>query len=469
MTQLMAAKQGIVTDEMRAAAAFEDADAEQIRQDIARGFTIIPKNVNHAFSPRAIGRGLRTKVNVNLGNSSDHGDPDEELRKLEMAIRKGADSVMDLSTGCDIPGMRKKIIAASTVMVGTVPIYECVRRHGLLTWTPDQLFEVIEEQAEQGVDYMTLHIGVTRESIRRASANDHERVTGIVSRGGSIHAAWIRMHGLENPLYEQFDRLCAILRTHDVTISLGDGLRPGSIADSTDATQLAELLILGEMQQRALAASVQTMIEGPGHVPIEEIEANVVLQKKLCHGAPFYTLGPLPTDIAAGYDDIAGCVGGAIAAGAGVDMLCDLTPAEHLRLPTVEDIWRGTVSTKIAAHIGDLKKDVKGARERNRRMSQARKALDWETMYALALDGEEARRLRRESEDYEKGVCTMCGSLCSMNIDTMSMKLTEEAKEKFHAAIGRQTAKNFLPSDPNEAVLRREEAALARAGHHPTL
>ncbi len=439
-TQLTAARKGIITDAMRAAAKHEDIEPERLLEDISRGYTIIPMNVHrpHALV-RAIGRGLKTKVNVNLGTSSDHGDLDEELAKLDMAVRKGADSVMDLSTGGDIPAIRKRILAESPVMVGTVPIYECARRYGLLTWTADQLFEVIEEQAEQGVDYVTLHAGVTLESLRRVEQNP--RVCGIVSRGGSIHAAWMRMHGKENPLYEQFDRLLEILRAHDVTISAGDGLRPGACWDATDAPQLAELLVLAELQQRALAAGVQCMIEGPGHVPLTEIVANVQLQKKVCHGAPFYTLGPLPTDIAAGYDDIAGCVGGAIAAAAGVDMLCDLTPAEHLRLPTVEDIWRGTISTKIAAHIGDLVKDVKGARERDRRMSEARKALDWETMYALALDGEQARRMRRESEDYEKGVCTMCGSLCSMNLDTFSTSMTPEAKERFLRAIeGRQAA-----------------------------
>jgi phosphomethylpyrimidine synthase len=432
-TQLAWAKDGVITDEMRAAAAWEDLPPETVRDDIAKGWTVLPKNVNHAFTPRAIGKGLKTKVNVNLGNSSDHADLDEELKKLAMAVRKGADSVMDLSTGREIEETRRRIIGASPVMVGTVPIYECVRRHGLLTWTVDQLFLVIEEQARQGVDYMTLHAGVCIESLRRVEQN--ERVAGIVSRGGSIHAAWCRMHQRENPLYEHFDRLLDILRRYDVTISAGDGLRPGATADSTDAPQLAELMVLGELQQRALRGNVQCMIEGPGHVPLEEIAANVQLEKKLCHGAPFYTLGPLPTDIAAGYDDIAGCVGGALAAGAGVDMLCDLTPAEHLRLPTESDIWRGTISTKIAAHIGDLVKNVRGARERDRRMSVARKALDWETMYALALDGEEARRLRKESEDYEKGVCTMCGSLCSMNIDTFSSSMTPEAKEKFLRAI----------------------------------
>jgi phosphomethylpyrimidine synthase len=438
-TQIEAARKGIITDEMRAAARHEDLPPEKIREDVAAGFTVIPKNVNRRFAARAIGKGLKTKVNVNLGSSSDHCDVAEEMRKLEIAVRKGADSVMDLSTGGDIAAIRKQTIANSPVMVGTVPIYECVRRYGLLTWTADDLFEVIEEQAEQGVDYMTLHAGVNLQSLRRVE--ETARTCGIVSRGGSIHAAWCRMHGKENPLYEQFDRLLEILRTHDVTISAGDGLRPGANCDATDAPQIAELLVLGELQQRALRAGVQCMIEGPGHVPITEIVANVQLEKKLCHGAPFYTLGPLPTDIAAGYDDIAGCVGGAIAAAAGADMLCDLTPAEHLRLPTEEDILRGTISTKIAAHIGDLAKDVKGARERDRRMSVARKALDWETMYALALDGEQARKMRQESEDYEKGVCTMCGSLCSMNLDTFSSSMTPEAKEKFFRAIeGRQAA-----------------------------
>lgn len=432
-TQLIAAKKGTVTDEIRAAAQWEDLPPETLLADLARGFTVIPKNVHHDFRPRGIGKGLKTKVNVNLGTSSDHGDMDEELRKLAMAVKKGADSVMDLSTGGDLAAIRKRMIPASPVMLGTVPIYEVTRRFGLLTWTADQLFQVIEEQAEQGVDYMTLHAGVTLESLRRVAQSP--RVCGIVSRGGSIHAAWCRLHEKENPLYAEFDRLLEILVRHDVTISAGDGLRPGANADATDAPQLSELLVLGELQRRALAAGVQTMIEGPGHVPIAEIVANVQLQKKVCHGAPFYTLGPLPTDIAAGYDDIAGCVGGAIAAAAGVDMLCDLTPAEHLRLPTEGDIWRGTISTKIAAHIGDLAKDVKGARERDRRMSEARKALDWETMYALALDGDEARRLRKESEDYEKGVCTMCGSLCSMNLDTFSEEMTPEAKERFLRAI----------------------------------
>lgn len=421
-TQLLKAKKGIISDEMRMVAEDEGLTAEFVREKLATGEIVIPKNINHDFRPRGIGKGLRTKVNANIGHSSDHQDEEEELRKLNICIDTLADAVMDLSTGDELDRMREKMIRNSSLMLGTVPIYAVARGASIIKWTPDELFEEIDKQGGQGVDYITVHCGVTRESVARLE--DCPRVEGIVSRGGSIHAHWIKFNQQENPLYEQFDRLLEICLKYDMTLSLGDGLRPGAIEDATDRPQLQELIIIGQLQKRAYDAGVQAMIEGPGHVPLNQIATNMELEKRLCNGAPFYVLGPLPIDIGAGYDHIVGAIGGAVAAAAGADMLCYVTPAEHLRLPTADDVRDGIIAFKIGAACGDVSKGVKGARERNFEMSRARKLLDWEGMYHHALYGAKARQMRIESEDYDSAVCTMCGSLCAVNIDNATIRQT---------------------------------------------
>jgi phosphomethylpyrimidine synthase len=421
-TQLIYAKEGTITEEMKMVAEDESIDAEIIRQHVASGEIVIPKNINHNFRPRGIGKGLRTKVNANIGHSSDHQDEDEELKKLQTCVEFQSDAVMDLSTGDELDRMRIKMVQNSPLMLGTVPIYAVARGNSIIKWTPDELFDEIDKQGQQGVDYVTVHCGVTRESVSRLE--DSPRVEGIVSRGGSIHAHWIRFNNAENPLYEHFDRLLEICKKYDITLSLGDGLRPGAIEDATDRPQLQELIIIGQLQKRAHDAGVQAMIEGPGHVPLNQIAYNMQLEKHLCNGAPFYVLGPLPIDIGAGYDHIVGAIGGAVAAAAGADMLCYVTPSEHLRLPTVDDVRDGIIAFKIGAACGDVSKGVKGARERNFEMSRARKLLDWETMYRLALYGDRAREMRKESEDYESAVCTMCGTLCAVNIDNATIRQT---------------------------------------------
>jgi len=421
-TQLTQAKQGIVTEEMRMVAEDERVSPEFVRDGVAAGTIVIPKNVNHKFRPRGIGKGLSTKVNANIGHSSDHQNDAEEWRKLAMVVDTQADAVMDLSTGDYLDEMRTLMINNSPLMLGTVPIYAVARGASIIKWTADDLFNEIEKQGQQGVDYITVHCGITRESVSRLE--DCPRVEGIVSRGGSIHAHWIRFNNAENPLYEQFDRLLEICLRYDMTLSLGDGLRPGAIEDATDRPQIQELIILGQLQRRAHEAGVQAMIEGPGHVPLDQIAENMRIEKKLCNGAPFYVLGPLPIDIGAGYDHIVGAIGGAVASAAGADMLCYVTPAEHLRLPVLEDVRDGIIAFKIAAACGDVSKGVIGARERNFEMSRARKLLDWEGMYRLAIYGDRAREMRKESEDYESKVCTMCGSLCAVNIDNATIQQT---------------------------------------------
>jgi phosphomethylpyrimidine synthase len=421
MTQMDEAKRGRTTEAMRYVAAVEGLDPDDLRRRIAAGRTIIPKNVHHDFNPIGVGEGLSTKVNANIGTSGHHQQLDEEMRKLETAVRCGAEMVMDLSTGDELDLVRRAILRACPVMLGTVPIYQAVADRGsVFGMTADDLFGVIERHAKDGVDFVTVHCGVTREAVRRL---DHgERVAGIVSRGGSMLASWIARSGEENPLLTQFDRLLDIAFEHDVTLSLGDGIRPGATADATDAAQIQELLTLGELTARAHARGVQVMIEGPGHVPIDQIEANVMLEKRVCRGAPFYVLGPLTSDVGAGYDHITGAIGGAVASAAGADVLCYLTPAEHLRLPTVEDVRDGVIATKIAAHSGDMAKGVFWARERDAQMSIYRKKLDWEGQYRLALDPEKAREFRYRSEDYDKAVCTMCGTLCSMALENARSK-----------------------------------------------
>lgn len=417
MTQLDFAKQGVITKEMQQAAEYEGILPEVLCNLIAKGWAVIPKNVKRTFNLRAIGKGLLTKVNANIGTSTDHADIEEEIKKLDAAIYYGADSVMDLSTGGDLHAIRKMVLEHSRVMVGAVPIYQVAaelsaKDTSILDMSVNQLFDAIEQQCEDGIDYITVHCGVTQRSAELASKQ--KRVMGIVSRGGSLLAAWMKHHKKENPLYEHFDRLCAIAHKYDVTLSLGDGLRPGAIADATDAAQIEELVILGQLVKRAREAGVQVIVEGPGHVPMDQIAANIIAEKRICDNAPFYVLGPLTTDAAPGYDHIVGAIGGAIAALAGADFLCYVTPAEHLCLPTVEDVRLGVIGTRIAAHSADIAKGIPKALQQDFEMSQYRKALDWEGMFSKAIDPDMARARREKSEDYAQKVCTMCGRLCAI-------------------------------------------------------
>jgi phosphomethylpyrimidine synthase len=417
MTLLDAAKAGEITPEMEQAAEYDGVSPEEICRKLADGSVVIPKNRLRTFEARAIGQGLSTKINANIGTSASHASLPEELEKLRTAIEAGADAVMDLSTGGDIDVILAGMIEHSSVMIGTVPIYRSISRlfAGGLTCgdlTKDALFADIEHEALMGVDFMTLHCGITTRTLDALDKSN--RIMGMVSRGGSLMAEWMNLHGKENPLYEHFDRLLEIARQYDVTLSLGDGLRPGSICDAEDRAQLSELIVLGELVERSRKAGVQVMVEGPGHVPLNRIAADMKLQKRLCNNAPYYVLGPLPTDIAPGYDHIVGAIGGAIAAAAGADFLCYVTPAEHLGLPTVQDVREGVIASRIAAHIGDLEKGVAGAWEKNESMSRARRRFDWEAMFQQALDPVKARRVRCLTEDKDRDVCTMCGELCAI-------------------------------------------------------
>ena len=419
MTQLELAREGVISPRMIEVAQSEEVEAEFIRQGVAGGMIAIPANINHSsLVPCGIGQGLKTKVNANIGTSSDFGGIDTEMEKLRVAIDSGADTVMDLSTGGDISAIRRAIIAASPLPVGTVPIYqagiEAINRYGaIIKMTADDLFAVIEEHARDGVDFITVHCGVTRSAIARLKQQG--RVTDVVSRGGAFLIGWILHNERENPLYEYYDRLLEIAREFDVTLSLGDGMRPGSLADATDRAQIEELIIIGELVERAQQAGVQVMVEGPGHLPLNQIEANVQLEKAICKGAPFYVLGPLVTDIAAGYDHITGAIGGAIAAAAGTDFLCYVTPAEHLSLPDPEDVRQGVIASRIAAHAGDIVKGIKGAKEWDRKMSLARKKLDWEEQTRLSLDPERSRRVHGKHTTAGTA-CSMCGEYCAMEL-----------------------------------------------------
>ena len=421
MTQLLKARDKIVTPEMVEAARFEGLDPEQIMASVASGSVVIPKNKRRTFRALGIGEGLSTKINANIGTSPRRTDSAEEMDKLKVAVEAGAHAVMDLSTGGDLEKFRKNIIDASPVMVGTVPIYQAAAGKSFVDIEAEELFGAIEGHARSGVDFITVHCGVTRDLLPMI-LDQKERIMGIVSRGGGLITAWMQKHDRENPLYEEFDRLLEICVDYDVTLSLGDGLRPGSVLDATDQLQMAELFTLGKLAKRSFERGVQVMIEGPGHVPLDQIALNVQLQKKICNNAPFYVLGPLTTDIAPGYDHITSAIGGAVAAAAGVDFLCYVTPAEHLRLPTVDDVREGVIAARIAAHSGDIVKGVKGAIDKDRKMSEARKRLDWESMYALSIDPERARKLRQESEAYGEDVCTMCGEFCPINISNTLQK-----------------------------------------------
>jgi len=418
VTQLAKARAGITTPEMEAVAANEQVDVLLLRERIARGSVVIPANINHGgLVPSGIGDGLTMKVNANIGTSSDRADLDEELEKLRVAVEAGADSVMDLSTGGDIDQCRKKILELATVPIGTVPIYQAVvetvnREGGVVHLSEDKIFEVIEKQSADGVGFITVHCGVTRSALDMLKRQG--RVTDIVSRGGAFLTTWMLHHDRENPLYENYDRLLDIVKKYDVTLSLGDGLRPGCLADATDRAQIHELMTLGDLTKRAWEQDVQVMIEGPGHVPLNQIKANVLLQKQLCHNAPFYVLGPLVTDIAAGYDHVACAIGGAVAGEAGADFLCYVTPTEHLCLPGVADVREGVVVSKIAAHAADIARGHEGAIARDRKMAIARKNLDWEAQMELAIDPRKARKLRSENPPDEEDVCTMCGKFCAI-------------------------------------------------------
>ena len=420
MTQLEKARKGLVTEEMKICAAEEGVEPEYIRQGMVDGFIVVCRNVNHTtIKPLAIGKGLRTKVNANIGTSKDNNDLNLELEKLKIAAAAGADAVMDLSTGGDLAAIRKAIMEKSPVAIGTVPIYQAAvkilqEKKAISEMTAEDMFAVIEENGRDGVDFITVHCGVNQRSV--AILEQQGRILGIVSRGGSMTANWMYCNKRENPLYEEYDRLVEIAHRYDMVLSLGDGLRPGAIGDATDQGQLQELIILGELASRARAAGVQVMIEGPGHVPITEIEANIKLQKKICQGAPFYVLGPLPTDIAPGYDHITSAIGGAIAGAAGADFLCYVTPAEHLRLPTLADVREGVIAARIAAHIADIAKNVRGARERDRKMSQCRKNFDWQGQVDLSIDPQKTSAFLEKSKSAQDEGCTMCGEFCAIKL-----------------------------------------------------
>ncbi|MFP4055346.1 MAG: phosphomethylpyrimidine synthase ThiC [Candidatus Brocadiia bacterium] len=420
MTQLLRAREGTITDEMRQAAARDSADPEHLRRAIAEGRAVLPAN-RHRSRPRpcAIGEGLPTKVNANIGTSGDYPYPDKELGKLAAAEEAGADTVMDLSTGGDLVAIRQAILDRTALPVGTVPIYDAgtraIREAGSIrAMTADGILGTVRAHAEQGVDFVTVHCGVTRAVVDTLVA--HGRVCGMVSRGGTFLAAWVRCHGQENPLYERFDEVLGIAREHDVTLSLGDGLRPGALADAFDAAQVHELVVMAELAERARQAGVQVMIEGPGHVPLHQVEAQVRLQKELCKGAPFYVLGPLVTDIAPGYDHVSAAIGGALAAGAGADFLCYVTPAEHLALPNADHVRQGVMAARVAAHAGDIAKGIPGAAERDRELSRRRRRRDWQGQLELCLDPKLAAALRQEAAPADEKTCSMCGEFCVFKI-----------------------------------------------------
>ena len=428
-TQMQAARAGKITEAMKEVAAQERQSPETIRERVAKGTVAICANPNHTgVKPAGVGEGLRVKVNANIGTSSDFPDLVPELEKLKEAVRCGADAVMDLSTGDNIGASRRAIIGQSPVMVGTVPIYEATvtamkERGAVVDMKAEDLLRAIEEQAKDGADFMTLHCGLTREAIARLHRQG--RVMDVVSRGGSFITGWMLHNEQENPLYENYDTILDICEKYDVTISLGDGLRPGCLADATDRAQIAELMTLGELVDRAWARGVQVMVEGPGHVPFDQIAANMKLEKQLCHGAPFYVLGPLVTDIAPGYDHITSAIGGTMAAVHGADFLCYVTPAEHLALPTLQDVHDGVIASRIAAHAADIVKGVPGAAEWDLSMARARKALDWEAQMDLAIDPETARAKRAWREAADTDACSMCGNYCAVKIVNQYM---EQAK-----------------------------------------
>ncbi|MDA8137905.1 MAG: phosphomethylpyrimidine synthase ThiC [Desulfobacteraceae bacterium] len=414
-TQMAAARKGVFTPQMEQVLAVEKISREDLLARVADGRIVIPANHHHTnLVAKGIGQGLSTKINVNLGVSEDCCNLDLELDKVRRSIELKADAIMDLSTFGNTQAFRRRIIDLSPVMIGTVPVYDAVARYGkeVPNITVDDFFDTVELHARDGVDFITIHAGLNRTAVARLRQSP--RLTHVVSRGGSILLHWMTANDRENPFFEYFDRLLEICRQHDVTISLGDGLRPGSLHDATDAAQIQELIILGELTRRAWQADVQVMIEGPGHVPLNEVAANMQIEKKLCHGAPFYVLGPIVTDVAPGYDHITSAIGGALAAASGADFLCYVTPAEHLRLPDLSDMKEGIIAARIAAHAADIAKGIPGALAWDHAMSHARKELDWPRMLELAMDPEKAKAYRQSSLPKDGEVCTMCGDLCAV-------------------------------------------------------
>ncbi len=422
-TQMEAARRGIVTPELRAVARDEGVSEEFLLSRVAAGTVAIPANVRHTARKSAgVGEGLRTKINVNLGVSGDCRDYAAEMRKAELAVRFGAEAIMDLSNYGKTHDFRRALIERSSAMIGTVPMYDAVGYfdRDLFALKAQDFLQVVRAHAEEGVDFMTIHAGLNRravEAFRRAG-----REMNIVSRGGSLLFAWMEMTGNENPFFEYYDDVLDILREYDVTISLGDALRPGCLKDASDAGQIAELIELGELTRRAWAKDVQVIIEGPGHMALDEIAANMKLQKRLCHNAPFYVLGPIVTDIAPGYDHISSAIGGAVAAASGADFLCYVTPAEHLRLPNEDDVREGIIAAKIAAHAGDIARGLPGARERDDAMAKARYRTDWEEMFRLALDGERARAFFESTPPEDRHTCSMCGKMCALRTTNLILE-----------------------------------------------
>ena len=414
-TQMDAARKGILTEELKKVAQKEQFDASELIKLVAEGKVAIPANKNHkCLEPNGIGSMLKTKINVNLGTSRDCKDLDMELEKVNDAVKMGAESIMDLSSWGDTRKFRRKLTAECPAIIGTVPIYDAVVYYHkpLKEITSEEWIKIVEMHAEDGVDFMTIHVGINRQTADRFKRT--KRLTNIVSRGGSIIFAWMEMTGQENPFYEHYDRILEICREYDVTLSLGDACRPGCIADATDISQIEELVTLGELTRRAWEKDVQVIIEGPGHMPLNQIAANMQVQQTICKGAPFYVLGPLVTDVAPGYDHITAAIGGAIAAANGASFLCYVTPAEHLRLPDVNDVKEGIIASKIAAHAADIAKGIKGAADWDYEMSTARKQLDWERMFELSMDPEKARRYRASAKPEKEDTCSMCGNFCAV-------------------------------------------------------
>jgi phosphomethylpyrimidine synthase len=425
MTRIELSRRGEITEEIRRSASIENVDAERLATDIAKGVTVILRNMLHDIEPVAVGKGLRTKINANIGTSKDRVSLEEEMEKLDVITGSGADAVMDLSTGGSIRDIQRLMLRKSTIPVGTVPIYEAVvrsvERHETISkMTADELFDVIENQGAEGVDFITVHSGVTLKTIEYLK--EKTRILDVVSRGGAFLVEWMIYNDRENPLYEHYDRLIEIAKKYDMTLSLGDGMRPGCIHDASDRAQIQELITLGELHQRALDAGVQSMIEGPGHVPLNQVELNIKIEKEVCNGAPFYVLGPLVTDIGMGYDHITSAIGGAVAAAAGADFLCYVTPAEHIRLPSIDDVREGVIASKIAAHAADVAKGVPGAMELDRKMALCRKDLDWQGQIEKSFDPEKVRRYRSEVPPTDTDVCSMCGEFCAIRTVERALK-----------------------------------------------
>ncbi|MBD3344649.1 MAG: phosphomethylpyrimidine synthase ThiC [Chitinivibrionales bacterium] len=417
MTRVENARNGTITDEMKSVAEKENLDPEIVRQRVADGSVAIVRNIKRDIPPLALGRDTRIKVNANIGTSSSMAQVDEELEKMRVAVKHGADAVMDLSTGGDIVKIRSILLSECRVAVGTVPLYEMAfvaseKGRSVLDLSADEMFEVIESHCEQGVDFLTLHCGVTMETVKRFK--EAGRLAGAASRGGTIMMEWIHRNKKESPLYEHFDRLCDILARYDVAASLGDGFRPAALKDATDRPQIDELVVLGELVKKAREKGVTVFVEGPGHVPLNQVAANMQVQKTLCDNAPFYVLGPLVTDISPGYDHITAAIGGAVAAMAGADFLCYVTPAEHLRLPSVDDVKEGVVASRIAAHAADVARGIPGAIEWDNALSKAKMDLDWERFISLCIDPDKARKYRESLPANDSELCSMCGEFCAI-------------------------------------------------------